>query len=537
MFYRIGREKKKRKEQSLDSENDVQYAIGTSLEDNLNVIKQKTGNSPDIISRTLTLGYDPKVSIAVIYVDGLVDNPTINEFILKSMENDFQDKLLEKDAFTFLSEKVVMLGNVKTVNNWDALFQSLMSGETVILVGGKSEALIGSTKGGERRSVEQTNSEVSIRGSKEGFTESISTNIALVRRIINNPGLWVEPMKLGKQTHTDVSIMYINGVSNTNTIEEVRQRLRRVNIDSILDSGYIEQLIEDESRSMFPTISYTERPDAVASNLLEGRVAVFVNGTPQVLLAPAVMIQFFQTPEDYYMRFPIGTAVRMLRVFMFLISMMGPSFYVAVTTFHQEMIPTGLLIIIASQRESVPFPAIVEALIMEITFEILREAGLRMPEKISSTISIVGALVIGQATIQAGLVSPAMVIVVAITAICSLATPSYDMAISARLFRFGFMLSAAIVGFYGIILGFIMLIVHLVSLRSFGVPYMSPLMPFAQTNVHDTIVRAPLWSLKKRPDFLMPGNRVRQGKGQNPQPPRARGMVWDDTKEGDTNES
>lgn len=234
-----------------------------------------------------------------------------------------------------------------------------------------------------------------------------------------------------------------------------------------------------------------------------------------MLIVPAIMIQFFQTPEDYYVRFPISTLIRMLRVFMFLISLIGPAFYVAVTTFHQEMIPTDLLVIIASQTESVPFPAIVEALIMEVTFEILREAGLRMPNKISATISIVGALVIGQGVIQAGIVSPAMVIVVATTAIASLATPNYDIAISARLLRFAFMLGAAIAGFYGIILGLIMLIVHLVSLRSFGIPYMAPFAPLIPKSLKDSIMRGPIWSFNERPKSLNPQNRVRQGTDQN----------------------
>nr|WP_281176650.1 spore germination protein [Shouchella shacheensis] len=499
------------------------------------MIKQRTGNSPDIISRTFEFGHNPEVITTIVYVEGLADNPTINDFLVESVvkNNDFQEKLHKKDALGTMAEEIISVGSVKTVKDWDGLFESLLSGETVIFVDGKSEALIASTKGGERRSVETPTTEVSVRGSKEGFTESIGTNIALLRRIISNPNLWVEPMKLGTQTKTDVYLAYMNGIANTDIIEEVRKRLKRINLDSILESGYIEHVIEDESMTVFPTIYHTERPDSVASNLLEGRVAIFVNGTPFVLIVPALFVQFFQTPEDYYERFPIAVSIRALRVFMFFISLIAPSVYVAITTFHQEMIPTGLLIIIAAQRESVPFPAIVEALIMETTFEILREAGLRMPEKISSTISIVGALVIGQASIQAGIVSPAMVIIVAITAVASLATPAFNMAISVRMLRFALMLSAAFMGIYGLILGLIMLIVHLVSLRSFGVPYMTPLAPFISANVGDTIVRAQWGRLKERPKFISQENTVRQGKNQRPQPPKARGMVRAETKEGE----
>ncbi|MFD1453396.1 spore germination protein [Oceanobacillus sojae] len=537
MSYRKFLKKMKPKEQREDLEKVEQKSIGTSITENLNIIKQKTGNSPDIIIRMLTFSHDPEVSTAIVHVDGLVDNPTINEFLVQSMEDSVQEKLEEKDLFKVFSEKVVAVSSLETLKDWDSLFLALLSGDTVILADGKNEALIASTRGGERRLVEQSDSEITLRGSKEGFTESINTNTALVRRIIKNPNLWVESMNLGKQTNTDLSIMYINGIVDTDIVKEVRQRLARVNLDAILDSGYIEQVIEDESSGLFPTITHTERPDAVAGNLLEGRVAIFVSGTPHVLIVPAVMIQFFQTPEDYYVRFPISTLIRMLRVFMFLISLIGPAFYVAVTTFHQEMIPTDLLVIIASQTESVPFPAIVEALIMEVTFEILREAGLRMPNKISATISIVGALVIGQGVIQAGIVSPAMVIVVATTAIASLATPNYDIAISARLLRFAFMLSAAIAGFYGIILGLIMLIVHLASLRSFGIPYLTPLAPLEWKSLKDTIIRGPIWSFNERPESLHPQNPVRQGKNQKPLPPLKRRMVRADTKEGDKNES
>nr|WP_245808943.1 spore germination protein [Shouchella patagoniensis] len=509
--------------------------MDNSTSENLNTIKQRTGNSPDIITRTLKLDDRLDISTAIVYVEGLVDNPTINDFLVEFMENkdECQRKLLGDDALTILSEELVSLGHVKTIKDWDGLFESLLSGDTVIFVDGKSEALIASTKGGERRPVEQPSNEVTIRGSKEGFTESMGTNISLLRRIITNPDLWVEPMKIGTQTKTAVSIMYMNGIADKDIIEEVRNRLKRINIDSILESGYIESLIEDEPLTVFPTIAFTERPDVVAANLLEGRVAIFVNGTPFVLLAPALFIQFFQAPDDYYARFPISSAIRLLRVLMFSLSLIAPSVYVAVTTFHQEMIPTQLLIIIAAQSESVPFPAVVEAIIMEVTFEILREAGIRMPEKISSTISIVGALVIGQGAIQAGIVSPAMVIIVAITAIASLATPSFNMAVAARLIRFGLIISAAIVGFYGILLGLIMLIVHLVSLRSMGVPYLSPLAPFIPANFGDTLIRMPLWKSKERPRLISPENRILQGENQKPQPPRARGMVRADTKEGE----
>ncbi|MEH7346499.1 spore germination protein [Bacillus sp. JJ1532] len=518
--------------QSIDK---LSNNIDTSLSLNLEVIKQRTGNSTDIVIRPVKLGPHPKVKTAIVYIKGLVDSQTVNDFLIEAMINNpaLQEQIAQQEVIDMIAEDVVAVGGIKKLSDWDELFTDLMSGNTIIFIEGISVALSVSTQGGERRSIQESTTNVSIRGSKEAFTESIEINIAMVRRIINTPDLWIESMKIGKMTKTDVSIMYINGIARNEIIEEVRKRLKRIEIDGVLESGFIEQLIEDQTNTTFPTIQHTERPDGVAGNLLEGRIAIFVNGTPFVLMVPALFIDFFQSVEDYYQRFDISSAIRLLRTSIFFISLAGPAVYIAATTFHQEMIPTKLAVIVAAQRESVPFPAFVEALIMEITFEILREAGIRMPKAIGSTISIVGALVIGQAAIQAGIVSPVMVIVVSMTAIASFATPSYAVAISARLVRFMFMVSAATFGFYGMILAFIILVVHLSSLRSFGVPYMTPLAPSIREEAGDTIVRRPLWGYKKRPKMISGRNKVEQGENQKPHPPGPRTMMNSDYEKGD----
>ena len=306
--------------------------------------------------------------------------------------------------------------------------------------------------------------------------------------------------------------MYIKGIANDKIVAEVKERLNRINIDSILGSGYIEQLIEDQTWTTFPTTYHSERPDTVTSHLLEGRVAIIVDGTPFVITVPAIFIQFFQAADDYYSRFDISTGVRLLRILAFLIAIIGPSVYIAATTFHQEMIPTTMAIAIAAQRENVPFPAFVEALIMEVVFEILREAGLRLPRAVGQAVSIVGALVIGQAAVQAGFVSPVMVIVVSITAIANFSTPVFAMAIAARLIRFVLMGLASLLGFYGVMLGIMFMTIHLCSLRSFGIPYMMPIAPFNLSNQQDAFVRFPIWAIKNRPMFISKGNMKRTGK-------------------------
>jgi spore germination protein KA len=416
-------------------------------------------------------------------------------------------------------EKTTGLGNYQIISNWNEIYDSLLSGNTIIIIDGFAKALSVETKGWEKRSISEPTTQLSIRGPKDSFTESLRTNTALIRRRIKSPNLWLESMKIGKVSQTDIGIMYIKGIAEEKIIDEVKKRLKRIDIDGILGSGYIEQCIEDQTKTTFPTTFMTERPDVVASQLLEGRIAIITDGTPFVVTAPSVFIQFFQAPDDYYFRFDIATSLRLLRIMSFFIALLAPSMYIAATTFHQEMIPTPMAIAIAAQRENVPFPAFVEALIMEVTFEILREAGLRLPRAVGQAVSIVGALVIGQAAVQAGLVSPVMVIVVSITAIANFATPSFPMAISARLVRFGLMLLATVLGFFGIMLGLLAIFIHLCSLRSFGVPYMSPLAPFSLKNQHDTIFRFPIYDLKERPPLMNEGNVTRSGSNQNPGPP------------------
>ena len=537
-FFKDRKQKKKRTQDKENQDtNHQEELIQISLSDNLNIIKQKTGNSSDVVIREIKIGENYNMRTAIVYIEGIVDNQSIQEYILQSiMKDNNKNEINRYNVIDLFSKDIMTIGNISPITNFDDLFGALMAGDTLILVDGVEQALSASTAGGEKRSIAESTTEMVVRGPKGAFTESLGTNTAMVRRIIKTPDLWMESIKVGRVTKTDVTFMYIHGIANNKVVNEVRERLERIDIDSILESGYIEQLIEDQTATPFPTVYNTERPDVVAGNLLEGRIAIFVDGTPFVLIAPAVFIQFFQSAEDYYARFDIATSIRLLRILMFMLSLIAPATYVAVTTFHQEMVPTTLIVAIAAQREAVPFPAFVEALLMELTFEILREAGIRLPKAIGSAVSIVGALVIGQAAVQASIVSPAMVIIVSITAIASFATPSFNMAISARLIRFLFMIGAATFGFYGIILCLLMMVVHLCSLRSFGIPYMSPFAPFTLVDNGDTILRLPWWTLRQRPR-LVTTNTVREAANQQPRPPASRGMVNRDFEEGENDEA
>lgn len=484
------------------------------LHDNISHIQDLFGQSPDITIRQFQWG-SPRVPIAVVYTEGISNKDMINQFILHSLMIDTTFETLDcmlndTNLFDLIKSNAISVGEVKIVKDWDGIILSILSGDTVVFIDGWTEVLVCGTKGGEMRSITEASSQVVIRGPKDGFTESIGTNVALIRRRIKSSQLWLESVKIGRVTQTDVAIMYIKGIANEKIVQEVMKRLNCIDIDAILESGYIEQQIQDKIITPFPTLYNTERPDSIAANLLEGRVAIFVDGTPFVLIAPTTFLMFFQAPEDYYHRFDVASAIRLVRFAAFIISLFVPSIYIAATTFHQEMIPTPLLISLIAQREGVPFPVFVEALLMELTFEILREAGIRMPRAIGQAVSIVGALVLGQAAVEAGIVAPAMVIVVALTGISSFVAPAYSLAMTIRLLRFAMMVVAALLGFYGIAILSIFILGHMCGLRSFGIPYMTSLAPFNLEDQKDIFVRFPSKWLFSRPHLISQKNTMRQ---------------------------
>ncbi|MCA1062791.1 spore germination protein [Rossellomorea sp. AcN35-11] len=442
---------------------------------------------------------------SLMYLDGMVDHSVIEDFKLS---------LVDLHLYEDISNSSLP-GDTGEVECFDQVIKSILCGDTAILIDGVSKGFVLKTSSQKVRDVSESTAEQVVRGPKESFTETLKTNIALIRRKIKDPNLRRIERHVGRSTQTDISIMYINGVADDKIVDEVLQRIDRIDIDGILEGNYIEELIEDQTYSPFPTIYNSERPDVIAAGLLEGRIAILVDGTPFALLVPAIFVQFFHSAEDFYQRWDIASLIRILRVFSLFVSLLGPSLYIALSSFHQEMLPTNLLISLAAQRQGVPFPALIEAILMEITLEILREAGIRLPKTIGQTVSIVGALVIGQAAVEAGFVSPAMVIVVSITAISNFIIPSYNIAISIRILRFLFMVLAATLGLYGIALGLFVLAIHLSSLRSFGVPFMSPVAPYIKQDQKDTLLRLPQKHLLTRPRLISQKNIVRQDKQSN----------------------
>ncbi|WP_090821183.1 spore germination protein [Paenibacillus sp. yr247] len=488
--------------------------LSEDIQNNLQQIQSDFGSSTDLVVREFRIAQLDNTKAALIYIEGMVDNLLIATSIMESLmlSGQPEDQVLDfyEDELSYIKEHLLAIGSIEDISTFQSLYNSVLSGKAVILLEGCSQGISAATRGGKDRGVTEATRETVTRGPQESFSEVLRTNTSLIRRKIKDPNLWMETKPIGRVTQTDVAIMFIQGIANEKIVDEVRRRLNEIDTDSILESGYIEEWIQDETFTPFPTMYNSERPDVIAAELLEGKIAILIDGTPMVLIAPALFVSFFNASEDYYQRADISTIIRFLRYIAIFISLLGPSLYIAITNFHQEMLPTDLLISLASQREGVPFPAFVEALIMEVVFEILREAGIRMPRTIGQAVSIVGTLVLGTAAVDAGIVSPAMVIVVSITAISSFVFPSYNMAIAFRMLRFPLMGLAAAFGLYGVFVGLITLLLHLCNLRSFGVPYMSPFAPLIVSDLKDAIFRLPHWMLFTRPRLINQKNIIRR---------------------------
>ena len=448
-------------------------------------------NCSDVMFRSFLLF--GKTRAMIIYIEGLSDIEGIENYVLTPFMQETANASPSLNEFFETKMPVSKVEKVKLVAD---CVESISGGNPILLCEGEQSGYSLGLAKWEQRAIEEPVAEGGIRGSREGFTESLQIGTSLLRRIIKSPALKMQAMKIGSYSRTNVVLAYIEGVADQTLIDEMMNRLKRIEIDGILESGYIEEMIEDNPYSPFPQIMTTERPDTACSNLLEGRAVILVEGSPFSLIAPISLFSLLQSHEDYYQRFMIGTFIRWLR-YLFL-AFLFPSLYVAILTFHHEMVPAQLLLSVAASREVVPFPAIVEALLMEIAFEALREAGVRLPKQIGSAVSIVGRARIGEAAVQAGLVSAPMVIVVAITGISSFMIPRYVAGIAIRMLRFPIMLLASTLGLLGVMLAIIAITIHLCTLRSFGVPYLAPLAPLKVRELKDVLWRSPLWMMDVR---------------------------------------
>jgi len=490
--------------QGTESENkNLLLKVSSNIQTNIDNLNHLLDQPDDLKTRELQLG-DGDIKCVVAFIEGIVDSMSIQESIFGSLENTQNFPCDEKELFDFIYNKLISMSDVQKATTLDEISLALLSGFTVIYVDKMKCALLINTIGGETRSIEEPITETLIRGPREGFVENLQTNLAMIRRSIRDPNLRFKTYKTGRRSKKNLVVAYMDGIIRPELLKEVNRRIETIDIDSVPESGYIEEWIEDSYLSPFPQLLNTERPDKAAAAILQGKVAIFVEGTPFVLLAPINFSNVLQSPEDYYERWTIGSLLRILRYFGAFISIFLPALYISLISLQPGMLPSMLAFSIAGTREGVPFTPVVEALMMTITMELLQEAGARLPQTIGQTIGIVGGLVIGEAAVQAGIVSPIMVIIIALTAIANFAIPAYSVAISFRIIRFAFMFAAGAFGLFGIILVYIMVNIHFVNLKSFGVPYATPFAPFFSGDWNDVIVRSPIQTKKKRPVYLSP---------------------------------
>lgn len=519
---------------NINLDNNV--PVARKLQTNLKVIEEALSYSPDLVIRMLK-SPDSEFEAAVMYIDGLSDRKIIQDNIIKPLLKEFCEsksreksnksdivsnignniinnivtgKKSKKSIEVRIRNAVVTVSSLKEASTLNECIYEILAGNTVLLIENADKALIIKTPGWRTRAPDEPITEPSVSGPRDGFVETLQENIIMLRRRIKDQNFSLIKLKLGRRTRNDITVAYIKGIANQDTVEEVLRRIGKIDVDQILAAGVLEQFIEDNSLSPFPQIQYTERPDRTVAAILEGRIAILVDNTPFALIVPASMSMFMQSPEDYYERWIYSSLIRILRYFAIAISLFLPAVYVSLISFHQGLIPTKLAIFIASTREGVPLPSLIEAILMEITLEILREAGIRLPKSIGQAVGIVGGLVIGEAAVRAGLVSPVSVVVVSFTAIASFSIAQYPLGIPIRILRFTMMLAAGILGLYGVMLSFIIITVHLTKLKSFGISYMSPFAPYRFKDWKDTVFRLPIMTMKKRPELLKVEDKERQ---------------------------
>lgn len=488
-----------------------EQAVSKQLDENITWWKQQFSDCADIKMRPMCLGRDMSIRAFLSYIEVTGGKNMMEDSVLGKMLNRL-NVMESQQVYAVLQENGLGVSDVTPFAQMSEAAGGMLTGDSILFVDGFDRALKIPDKGYPGMSLQKTESEKSIRGSNEGFGDSIKQNTALIRKRLRSVDLKVAECKCGKRTATNVDIMYLDGIVRPEIVTQMQQRLAAFEIDGIGDSGVIEQLTETQWFSPFPQYQTTRRPDRAVMALLEGKSVLLADNSPEALIFPTDYNSFIKTTDDYYTRWEIATFTRTLRYVAAFLSMILPGLYLAMTNFHTQLLPTKLLLSFAAARQGVPFPGVVEVLLMELSFELLREAGVRLPGAMGNTIGIVGGLIIGQAAVDANIVSPMVVIVVAFTALCSFAIPNEDFATAFRLLKFVFIGLSAALGFYGFLIGLLILLIHLAQLESFGMPY---LMPFVGADLNDyrderdSLVRPPLQALTHRPFYANPKNRVR----------------------------
>lgn len=483
------------------------------LERNMAAIRTRFRDCGDIVMREFCIGGGGR--LWMIYTDNIVNGDTVRDFIMTNLMRRYENGQTEGLLETLMQEAIA-IGEMERITTLAEVCDAVLWGDTVLLMEGNDFALQASTKDFPSRGVNKAETEVVVQGPKDAYTEQVSTNIVLTRRRIRDSKLKLKRKKGGTRTRTDIALLYMEDLVREEILREVERQLDGLEADAIFDSGSIEQLLEKRKYSPFPQLQMTERPDKTASALLEGRIALLVDNTPYAILLPATLNTFFQASEDYYDRWQIMSFLRLLRYGAALLSVLLPGLYIAFAVYHPQVLPTALALKIAFTREAIPFSVVWEVLMMELSFELLREAGIRLPSPVSSTIGIVGGIIIGSAAVEAGIVSPVVVIVAALTGICSFVIPNVSIVSGLRLSKYLVIFLAAAFGLPGVWAAILLLLAHLSGLVSYGIPY---LYPYCSSSVNDdldwedSILRIPLSKMRRRPIFTRPEARRRREGG------------------------
>lgn len=482
--------------------------VFSNITENLDFLKSKynTMLNNDIILREFNMFANNKnYKCFIICIDGLVDSLSINHFILEPLMSGKLrfNKPIENNLSEYVDNCLLPQNSVKKINEFKDVFSGINSGDCLLFIDTLNIAFDIDVKKFQERSVSNPENEIIIKGPQEGYVENFRTNTSLLRRIVNNENLIIETIPVGKISQTKCGVCYLQDIANNDLVAEVKYRLQNLDVDSVISTGQLEQLIEDDEGFGIPQVLSTERPDKCAKYLFQGRVVVLVNGNPYALIMPAVIEDFLFSPEDTNLRPLFANFLRGIRLLASIITLLLPGVYMAITSFHQELLPTELLFSILSARENVPFPIILELLLMEISFELIREASVRVPTVIGPSIGIVGALILGDAAVNAGIVSPTLIIIVAITGIASFAIPDFSFGFHVRIFRFWFIALGFTAGFLGIGVGLFIYLSMLCSLKSFGVPYTTPISPSHNTKGNGFFV-PPIWKQEYRASFISP---------------------------------
>lgn len=490
-------------------ENDIK--VSSSIDENINILKDifHLPVNQDVIIREFKIARE--IEACVVFIDGMVDKSIIIQFTLPQlMDPCALDGFEGECPIDFLEKNVLSIHQVVRMDNYQEIVPQVLSGLTVVFIDGCDECLVMESRGFEKRDISVPSTETVVNGAQEGFTENLRTNITLIRRIVKNEALVTEFKIISKTNNIIAALLYMEDITNKKIVDEIKRRVDSLNIDYISGSGMLEQLIEDKSLMLFPQVISTERPDRVASFLMDGKVALVCEGTPFALAMPITFFDLFHTSEDSNLRWQYGTFLRIVRLIGTLLALLLPGLWTALILFHQEMIPTSLLASIVISRTPVPFPFIVEFLLMEFSFELIREGGIRVPGITGNTLGIIGALILGQSAVSAGLVSPSLIIIVAVTGLGSFTIPNYSLALSVRIARFLLIGFGAFAGLYGVSVGFVILCALSLGMKSFGVPFFTSIAPETKSS-RDKIIRGPLHNQNQRPDYLNTQNEKRMG--------------------------